>query len=283
MAFSLVLFSFVFMSNSACVLDCMCIACCSSLNWRSLLSILRFSDWSSSISLPNTSKLPPSLASPSASSWKIFKTSWLQFVTFYPFKCPRGTLSCILGHDQISPHFSRSWDHAVATWIKQFTLTKEGSALNWICNLLFLPVESPFTPVYPLHLSFCVIITVFFVLLSLLLLLPFFSRWVCSTLPLTARHNPMRYKKAPNMALLNCDHLWRLPIRTIPTALRSSPLSDLSLFAEVLILLNSWPICFNFRWFSPCEEPRRKQLHHYMQAKAHINVNAISQNDFPTI
>ena len=282
MAFSLVLFSFVFMSNSACVLDCMCIACCSSLNWRSSLSILRFSDWSWSISLPNSSKLPPSFASPSASSWKIFKTSWLQFVTFYPFKCPRGTLSCILGHDQISPHFSRSWDHAVATWIKQFTLTKKGSALNWICNLLFLPVESQFTPVYPLHLSFCVIITVFlFCFLSYFFFFFFPDEF--------ALHCPWQHDiiqcdtRKHHMALLNCDHLWRLPIRTIPTALWSSPLSDLSLFAEVLILLNSWPICFNFRWFSPCEEPRRKQLHHYMQAKAHINVNAISQNDFLTI
>lgn len=28
----------------------------------------------------------------------------------------------------------------------------------------------------------------------------FFSRWVCSILPLTARHNPVRYKKAPHGA-----------------------------------------------------------------------------------
>ena len=102
----------------------------------------------------------------------------------------------------------------------------------------------------------------FFVLLSLLLLLPFFPDefglhclWQGDIVQCDTRKH--------HMPLLSCDHLWRLPFRTIPTALWSSLLSDLSLFAEVLILLNSWPICLNFRWFSPCEEPRRKQLHHY--------------------
>lgn len=70
-------------------------------------------------------------------------------------------------------------------------------------------------------------------------------------------------KRKRHMALLNCEHLWGLRFCTIPTAFWSSLSSDLSLFAEASTLLNSWPICLNFCWFSLCEEPRSEQVHYY--------------------
>ena len=143
----------------------------------------------------------------------------------------------------------------VATWIKQFNEGRICIELNLqpLVSNCREPIYSsiPALPFFLRH-NYC-----FFCFAFSLLLIPFFSEEFALHYPWKRDIVPCDTRK-PHMALLNCDHLWRLPICTIPTALWSSPLSDLSLFAEVLILLNSWPICLNFRWFSPCEEPRRK-------------------------